>query len=143
MKKLAIYPGSFAPFHQGHADVIKKALMVFDQVIVVRGVSSKSHINEYSIEDVQRQIDSEFQGIKVFEFDGLLKDLVKEIGATAIVKGIRNGIDLEHERTQQYWNEDLGIGIPVVYFISDRNCLHISSSAIRELKKIRESKEGE
>ncbi len=68
---------------------------------------------------------------------GLLVDFVKDVGASAVIRGIRNGQDLEYERTQQYWNEDLGIRVPTVCFITDRKLVHISSSAIRAVEKVK------
>ncbi len=66
--------------------------------------------------------------------DTTYDDLVKELNAEAVVRGLRNGTDLQYEMNQQYWNEDLGLNVPIVYFITDRKLSHISSSAIREIK---------
>jgi len=60
----------------------------------------------------------------------------KEVQASAVIRGLRNGADLQYETNMQYWNEDLGLEIPVVYFICDRKLSHISSSMIRELNKL-------
>lgn len=52
-----------------------------------------------------------------------------------MICGLRNGYDLQYEMNQQYWNEDLGLEISVVYFITDRKLAHVSSSAIRGIRK--------
>lgn len=108
MAKIAVYPGSFKPWHQGHQDVLNKAKRLFDDVVVA----------EFGV-----------------DFHGLLKDFVKENNFCAVVRGIRNPNDFYFEQANQYWNEDLGIDVPTIYFISDRKFLHISSSAIKEVTK--------
>ena len=124
--KTAIYPGSFNPWHDGHQDVLNKALAVFDKVIVAQGLNpAKSEPLAFSISKVE-----------VVSFTGLLKDFINNYSdyrINAIIKGIRNSNDFEYEKTQQYWNEDLGIVIPTIYFISDRSLVHVSSSAIRQI----------
>lgn len=128
--KIAIYPGSFNPWHEGHADILNKALMVFDKVIVAQGINSDKEVPEILyLQGYDERVD-------VVHFTGTLKEYLddrKDI--SVIVKGLRNGNDLIYEMTQQYWNEDLGIEIPTAYFASDRVLTHISSSAIRQLRK--------
>ena len=109
--KRAIYPGSFNPWHEGHQDILNKAKRCFDEVIVIKYGK---------------------------DFTGLLSDYLKDKDYCAIIRGLRNGYDLQYEQNQQYWYEDLGVQIPIVYFITDRTLGHISSSAIREIKKAKE-----
>jgi pantetheine-phosphate adenylyltransferase len=107
MKK-AIYVGSFNPWHKGHQDVLEKAKKIFDIV-----------------------------DVKIYgkDFKGLLSEYLKNKNYCAIIRGLRNGYDLQYEQNQQYWYEDLGISIPIVYFITDRKLSHISSTAIREVQQ--------
>lgn len=143
--KVAIYPGSFNPLHRGHIDVIEKALKVFDKVILAKGVNPDKtvgvrylkHNSEMFAEYVTKNMPYEIQGkVDGFTFQSLLKDFIDTIKQPdAIIKGLRNGRDLEYEKDQQYWNEDLGVEIPFFYIISDRNNCHISSRAIRGLEK--------
>lgn len=127
--KIAVYPGSFNPWHKGHADVLQKALKVFDKVVIavpsnVGATSANVGVSLYP-------------NITVIEFDGLLSDYVKQKDFDAVIRGLRNGNDLQYEMNLQYWNEDLGIQIPVFYVITDRTLSHISSSAIREIEELR------
>jgi cytidyltransferase-like protein len=101
----ALYPGSFNPWHAGHQDVLDKARRLFGEVDV----------------------------LKVTKDTGLLSTYLKDKDYAVIVRGLRNGQDLEFEKSCQYWYEDLGITIPIVYFITNRNLCHISSSAIRSM----------
>lgn len=147
--KVAIYPGSFNPFHRGHLDIVNKALDIFDKVIIAKGTNPekvKQDDRFWSTNEcieIQDLIDGDY--VEIEDFNGLLLDFVSELQAEAdgmyeiaIIKGLRNGQDLEDEKAQLYWNEDLGMSVPFFYIISDRNNCHISSSAIRGLEKFKE-----
>ena len=140
-KRIAIYPGSFNPLHTGHLDIVEKALDLFDEVIIAVGVNTKKIL-------VQKVFDASlfykrYRGqvhnnrVQLTTFTGLLTDFTKEYKGedVCIVRGLRNGADLEYEKTQQYWYEDLGLDIPIIYIIADRNLCHISSSAIRAVRE--------
>lgn len=148
--KVAIYPGSFNPLHRGHVDVIEKALKVFDKVILAKGINpDKNKIEDRFIKHGDsivtarlKKLNPDKSLIDIEIFDGLLTNYIEDkivhsdgLFEYAIIKGLRNGQDLEFEKNQQYWNEDLGINIPFFYIIADRNNCHISSSAIRGLEK--------
>lgn len=155
--KTAIYPGSFAPWHDGHLDILKKAMGVFDKIYVCSLINPEKTLGTAALslslenwEEVKRQLLEslkegiyksftlqEMQKIEVRHFDGLLVDLVEELKADAIVRGLRNGSDLQYEQNTQYWNEDLGLTVPTVLFITDRRLGHISSSAIRAIGKFK------
>lgn len=133
MKKIALYPGSFNPWHQGHEDILTKALKVFDEVVVCVMVNPDKSPGE----DLRLLEQAEGRPIRVAVHAGLLVDAVKEFGATAVIRGLRNGHDLQYEMNLQYWNEDLGLKTPIVYFVTDRSLSHVSSSAIRSLRQFR------
>lgn len=143
--RTCIYPGSFSPWHEGHTDVLIKALQVFDKVIVARGVNpdKKNRKDEFIPWVGMKQLEAlEDEGKIEFEpFNTLLVEFIVLKQAHAVIRGLRNGTDLEFERTQQYWNEDLGIIVPTVYFVCDRKLVHISSSAIRVVEAFKCIKE--
>ena len=147
--KLAIYPGSFNPFHKGHADVLRKALGMFDVVIVAVGENPsktpRMDVDTPAVETHKVIVDllarlqcyNVANRIEVIYFKGLLRDLVSRKHAVAVVKGLRNAKDLEDERDQQYYNtKELGMKVPTAYFICDNENISVSSTAIRSIKKI-------
>lgn len=143
--KIAIYPGSFNPWHEGHTDVLLKALKIADTVYVAIGVNpDKESFDDSSnrIIAIERAIEKAIgkgpaYRVEVHLFSGLLANYVNKYSGDAVIRGLRNGQDFEFEKIQQYWNEDLGIKVPTLYVITDRKLSHISSSAIRAVKKIK------
>ncbi len=139
--RTAIYPGSFNPWHAGHEDIVKKALKVFDRVIVAQGISiTKEKPEEFTCKGILKNNED----VILDTFQGLLVDYINEWEdefrngkIDAVIRGLRNGNDLQYEMNLQYNNEDLGLKIPVVYFITDRTLSHISSSSVREIRKHR------
>lgn len=148
--KNAVYPGSFNPWHAGHTDVLEKALGVFDTIFVAVGVNPDKSTQDVAvrlgqIEQELIQKDYYDKRVQILCFREMVVDLVNHLNTPihGIVKGLRNGQDLEYERVQQYTNEDLAKEFrlhlpPTVYFVTHRDFSHVSSSAIRivnELKK--------
>jgi pantetheine-phosphate adenylyltransferase len=143
--KVAIYPGSFNHYHEGHRDVVGQALKIFDQVIIAVG-TNPSKKGDGGMNGYTSVRNAEGYGInngclKLVIFSGLLADYIKDANKQdrkihAVIRGLRNGQDFEFEKIQQYWNEDLLIGIPTLYFISDRKLVHISSSAIKMVESL-------
>jgi pantetheine-phosphate adenylyltransferase len=163
IQKVALYPGTFSPIHKGHADVIRKALKVFDLVAVTRlHNTSKSRIPTNLIRTadwaaythmVLRDWHNLPEAVEIghnewspgyfledCEDTILLADYIKQFHPdrfAALLRGLRNGHDLQYEMNLQYWNEDLGMTLPVFYVICDRTLAHVSSSAIKEVAAIR------
>ena len=136
--KTAIYAGSFNPWHQGHEDILKKALQIFDKIYILQGHNPKKpECKDKSFLQICHKYQEK---VEAGMFNGLLADIIKEIKPNALIRGLRNGYDLEYEANLQYWNEDLGVECPVIYFLCDRTLSHISSSAIRELNELKKFK---
>lgn len=144
--KTVVYPGTFNPWHQGHDEVLAVALKLFDKIIIAVGQNPYKPLNDADIKkirsDAMNTVDPEtdYPRVSVTFFDGLFVDFIDRLKGegtevNAVIRGMRNTTDFESERTQQYWNEDLGLYIPTMYVIANRYTTHISSSAIRAVEK--------
>jgi pantetheine-phosphate adenylyltransferase len=139
--RVALYPGSFDPWHDGHEDILNKALRAFDKVIICVGFNpDKSDAVVDRINGIPEHIHINPR-VEVHSHVGLMADyvnqlLIDQVPVSAMVRGIRNAQDMEYERVTQYYNEDLGCTIPTTYFICDRKLVHVSSSAIKVLQKL-------
>lgn len=127
--KVAVYAGSFNPFHKGHYNILEKAEKIFDKVIIVRAYNPLKQ-NEMI------PLPSHLNTRPVMEFDGLLTDLIKTLpfDNVTLIRGLRNSVDLQHELNQYRYFQDLMPEIQVVSIFCDKEFEHISSSGIRALK---------
>ena len=136
MKKIGLFPGSFDPFTKGHEAVVKKSLGVFDEVIIGVGINeTKKYLFslEKRIEHIKASFNSN-QNIKVQSFQKLTVDFCTEIGASHIIRGLRDAKDFGYERPIAHLNFELK-GIETVFFLTDQKYSSISSSIIREIYK--------
>ncbi len=132
--KIGIYPGSFYPFHNGHLNILEKAEAVFDKVIIARGINpDKQAINQNKIESKTlkyRQIEN---------FQGFLTNYLtskEKFADITLVRGLRNGDDLDYEVNQLRFMDDMKKDLKVVFLPCDKEYEHISSSSIKNLDKI-------
>ena len=144
MKKTAIYAGSFNPWHSGHEMVVNKAFCVFDKIVVAIGQNPDKPELKSVFSELQKLLSYGINNgsIELVTFKGLLADYIQERNKTADyisanIRGMRNAQDFEYEKMQMYWNQDLKIGVPTMFFIADRDLVHVSSSAIRAIKNLK------
>ena len=142
--KVGIFPLTANPWHKGHKDVLKKALEVFDKVYIVIMVNpEKDNMGDVAtkIALISKSV-YHFPNIEIIFCNKTLLSFVNGVkerypdDKLAIIRGLRNGNDLQYEMNNQYWNEDVGITVPFVYFITDRSLAHVSSSSIRTINKL-------
>ena len=135
MKRIALFAGSFDPFTRGHEVVVEEALRLFDEVVIGVGenVSKRSLLSVEQrcrlIEDLYRDNDA----VKVASYSTLTGDFAREVGATVLVRGVRNTIDFEFERSIEATNRQLFPDLTTVLLPTPADYMHISSSMVREL----------
>ena len=135
MSKVAIFPGSFDPFTQGHQQIVNQGLRLFDTIIVAIGRNTQKHgLLDY--ESRKRLIEDIYLGeprVSVEIYDSLTIEYAREKGATAMIRGIRSAIDFEYERSLASINARLDNDITTVMLLPTSDVADISSSVIREL----------
>ena len=135
MPTIAVFPGSFDPITKGHENIVKRALPLFDEIVI--GIGSNSTKKHFlSLEKREEFAKKTFAGIKnirVVVYDGLTVDFCKKVGATHILRGLRTSADFEFERAIGQMNHAMAPGIDNVFLVSDPSLSHISSSIVREI----------
>ena len=136
MKKIGLFPGSFDPFTKGHEVVVTKSLAVFDEVVIGVGVnSSKKYL--FDLENRILHIKALFKDeprIRVERFQMLTVNFCKEIGASHIIRGLRDSKDFQYEKSIAHMNKDIS-GIDTIFFLTKQEYSAINSSIIREIHK--------
>ena len=131
----ALFPGSFDPFTAGHLNILKRALTMFDEVAV--GINSDKrgfYDNEKKLEII-REATSGLNGVSALSYDNLTVDLCHQLGIHHIVRGVRNMIDFETERSIADANRRIAPDIETVIIPTAQEYAHISSSAVRDIIK--------
>ena len=137
MNRKAMFPGSFDPFTAGHLNILKRALTMFDEVVVAVGVNIDKRgffANEKRIEII-RQATAGLEGVSIIQYDTLTIDKCRELGIRHIVRGVRNMIDFETERSIADANRKLAPEIETIIIPTAQEYAHISSTAVRDLLK--------
>ena len=132
----AVCPGSFDPITLGHLDVVRRARSLFDEVVVgVAQNSSKTALLsvEARVELARAALDG-LDGVRVEVIPGLLADFVREVGAVAVVKGLRGGADFDAETPMALMNRHL-TGVETVFVIGDTALAHIASSLVKDVAR--------
>lgn len=153
MNNKALYPGSFNPFHVGHADVLIQAMEIFDQVIICQMLNPEKSrpdplqinnvmdayaevISDMGVPNSTPGFPSSRIKIEIVEND-LMVNVAKKLDCQAVIRGLRNSHDLQYEMDLLAWNRQLGLKIPCPMFLANPRYAHISSSGLRSLAKIR------
>ena len=132
---IAVVPGSFDPVTLGHLDVIRRAADLFDEVVV--GVATNAgKAPLLDVEDRVRLIESAVAGVarvRVARVPGLLVDFCREVGATAVVKGLRSGGDYDAELPMAWMNAHLGV--ETLFLPATPEVAHIASSLVKDVAR--------
>lgn len=136
-KRIAIYPGTFDPVTNGHLDLMRRAVHLFDHLIVGVAVNPKKAPLFSSDQRVQfiRESTRDIKNIEVSSFDTLLVDYVIANKAVAIIKGLRAVSDFEYELQMGLMNRNLNESIETLFMIPSQEYSFLSSSFIKEIAK--------
>jgi len=132
--KRALFPGSFDPITLGHFDIIRRALALFDEIVVAIGVNSDKNYM-FTVEQRKEFIEKAFADepkVKVSTYQGLTVDYCREIDAQFILRGLRNPADFEFEKAIAHTNRTLS-KIETVFLLTAARTSFISSSIVRDV----------
>jgi pantetheine-phosphate adenylyltransferase len=133
----AVFPGSFDPITSGHVDIVKRAVPLFDEIIVAVGVNStKKYL--FSLEQRMEWLEKVFAdepSVHVDTYEGLTAHYCRKINAGYMLRGLRNASDFDYEKTISQLNSIVGDGLETLFLISRPAYSHISSTIVREIIK--------
>ena len=135
MKTKALFPGSFDPFTAGHLNILRRALTMFDEVVVAVGINQDKR-GLFDMEkklDIIHQATVSLEGVSVISYDNLTVDTCRELGIRHIVRGVRNMLDFEAERSIADANRRLAPEVETIIIPTAQEFAHISSSAVRDI----------
>ena len=134
MEKVALFAGTFDPFTKGHHALIERALPLFDSIVIAIGNNSGKKCM-FSVEERVAAIEKLYGNesrIKVRTYSSLTVDFAREVGATALLRGVRNVKDFEYEEGIADINRKLS-GIETIFLFTEPELTSVSSSVVREL----------
>lgn len=137
MRKLAICPGSFDPVTNGHLDIIRRGAKVFEEIVVtVFNNQSKSPL--FTVEERIQLLEESLKdlpNVRVDSSSGLLMDYAKEVGATAVIRGLRAVSDFEYEMQITSMNRKLNEDVETLFMMTNTKYSFLSSSMVKEAAK--------
>jgi len=134
---IAVFPGSFDPITVGHVDLVKRAIPIFDKVIVAVGVNTQKS----TLFTLQQRLDwlqkvfCDEPKVEVSHFTGLTVNFCKEQKARFLLRGLRNASDFDYEKTISQLNRIIGDQLETIFLISSPEFSYISSTIVREIIK--------
>ena len=135
MNRVAICPGTFDPFTNGHLDIVQRSLRIFDSMIIAVAL----HPKKKPLFEIDQRIDlikeavKNTENIKVEPFDGLLVGYVKKKGGAAIVRGLRAISDFEYEMQMALMNRRLDTNIETVFMMPSEDYSFLTSTMVKEV----------
>ncbi len=135
MKIIALFPGTFDPITNGHADLIRRAARLFEQVVVAIAANPEKQ-PLFSLQeriDMARAVLADIEGVSVEGFDDLLIDCVRRHGARVILRGLRAVSDFEYEFQMAGMNKRLGPEIETAFLPASERDTFISASLVKEI----------
>ncbi len=134
---IAVFPGSFDPITVGHEQLVKRALPLFDKIVVAIGINSQKKYL-FSLEQRLNWLNEVFSNeakVEIDSYTGLTAHYCNAIGAGYLIRGLRNSSDFDYEKTISQMNNIVGKKLETVFLISEPAYSHISSTIVREVIK--------
>jgi len=134
----ALYPGSFDPVTVGHVDIASRAAIQFEKLVVaVYDTPSKNLLfTTDEREQLMKDACSHISNVEVVRFSGLVVRFAKDIGAGAIVRGLRSGSDFEYEFDMAFMNRKLEPEVDLVCFMTSQDYMFVSASLLKEVARL-------
>lgn len=135
MEKIGIFPGSFDPFTRGHQAIVEEALRLFDKVVIAIGYNTAKR-GMLAVEARKSLIERVYQNdprVMVTTYTSLTGEEARRVGATTMIRSVRNTTDFEYERTLDRINREIYPDLRTIFIIAPAEVEHISSSLVREL----------
>lgn len=133
--RTALYPGTFDPVTNGHLDLIRRALNLFDRLVVAVG-TGRQKAPMFSLQERKLMIAEAVEGmdrLEVVGFEGLLVDAVSQAGAVAIIRGLRAVSDFEYEFQMALMNRRLAEGVEAVFLMPSERYTYLDSTIVKEV----------
>ncbi len=135
MEKVAIYPGSYDPFTNGHLDIVRRAVHIFPKLIVAVAVNVRK-LPTFTVDERMEMIQETLKGyesVEVDSFSGLLVDYAQKRKAHVIVRGMRAMSDFENEFQMTHMNRRLLRELETVFFMTNQEYFYVSSQIVKEV----------
>jgi pantetheine-phosphate adenylyltransferase len=132
---LAVYPGTFDPITNGHVDILRRSLKIFDRVVVALAENVRK-APLFSIEERHRMIAEALGGdarLEVDAFQGLLADYCRRRGAAVVIRGLRALADFEYEFQSAHMNRRLAPDVETLFLMTGEESFYVSSSLVKEV----------
>lgn len=133
--RLALFPASFDPITNGHLDLIQRSRALFDETVlaVARNVSKSAAFSGEERMEILEAVTADMDDVSVHVFDGLVVHHAQQIGASAIIRGLRAMSDFEYEFEMALMNKHLAPDVEILFFMTSQEYLYVSSSRLKEL----------
>jgi pantetheine-phosphate adenylyltransferase len=142
--RVGVYAGSFNPLHKGHMDVAEQAKQLFDTLIILKAYNDDKDENDdyFLYHKMRTMLAGKDMQLEILGKGKLLTDFIKELEVAGLdvtlVRGLRNGADLDYEQNKLYFMKKLKPDLKTIFILSNHEFLPISSSAIRTLFQLKQ-----
>ncbi len=134
----AIFPGTFDPVTLGHLDIVRRALTIFDRIVVAVAEQREKRVL-FSLEErveMIREATADLSGVEVESFDGMLVEFARARGVRAIIRGLRVISDFEYEFQMALMNRRLDEGIDTIFLMPSERHIYLNSTVVREIARM-------